>query len=116
MQIVKVRMWLLTLAPLFWVGSLVWAREEVTFTLGELLDFEFNSNKVLCILQHLTRDVFYNLQTNPFSLKISEQDITAGELGPVRGLVTKTKAYPDAPYSERHFPFPCIFLHSVLDL
>ena len=109
-------MWLLTLAPLFCVGSLVWAREEVTFTLGELLDFEFNSNKVLCILQHLTRDVFYNLQTNPFSLKISEQDITAGELGPVRGLVTKTKAYPDAPYSERHFPFPCIFLHSVLDL
>ena len=35
-------MWLLTLAPLFWVGSLVWAIEEVTFTLGEHLDFEFN--------------------------------------------------------------------------
>ena len=63
----------------------------------------------MCIHQHLTRVVFHNLQTNPFSLKISDQDITAGDLGPVRGLVTNTKAYPDAPYSERHFP--CIFLH-----
>ena len=65
----------------------------------------------MCIHQHLTRVVFHNLQTNPFSLKISDQDITAGELGPVRGLVTNTKAYPDAPYSERHCLFPCIFHH-----
>ena len=25
----------------------------------------------------------------------------AGELGPVRGVTTATKAYPEAPYSER---------------
>ena len=50
----KLRMWLLTLAPLFCVGSLVWAREEVTFTLGELLYFEFN------------------LQSNVYTLKLIE--------------------------------------------
>jgi len=27
---------------------------------------------------------------------------TLGDLGPVRGVVTATKAYPEAPYSERH--------------
>ena len=109
---VQLRMWLLSLAPLFWVGSLVWAREEVTFTLGELLYFEFNLQS--CV--YTPTLIEGCLQTNPFSLKITEQDITAGDLGPVRGLVTNTKAYPDAPYSERHFLFPCIFLHSLLDL
>ena len=33
-----------------------------------------------------------------------------GDLGPVRGVVTATKAYPEAPYSERF----CLYLFFIL--
>ena len=29
----------------------------------------------------------------------------AGDLGPVRGVTTATKAYPEAPYSERSYSY-----------
>ena len=28
-----------------------------------------------------------------------------GDLGPVRGVTTETKAYPEAPYSERSYSY-----------